>query len=255
MHILLPPSETKREGGDGAPLDLGALSFTELVEPRRVVLTALQALLRDGDEGAAAALKIGARIAPTEIARNHAVSTSATMAALSRYTGVLFDALDAPTLSPEAWSRAERHVLVHSALFGLVRASDPIPAYRLSHDARLPGLRLAKHWSPDTTSVLSRLDGPIVDLRSESYVALGPLPDRENAVRVAVVAAEADGSVRALNHFNKKGKGAFLRAVLEAGPVPASLDELCARSSALGWPLSWSGDRVLELRVPNELQR
>ncbi|MGH3566120.1 MAG: hypothetical protein ACRDRH_08830 [Pseudonocardia sp.] len=30
MLVLLPPSETKRVGGDGPPLDLDALSHTEL---------------------------------------------------------------------------------------------------------------------------------------------------------------------------------------------------------------------------------
>ena len=63
----------------------------------------------------------------------------------------------------------------------------------------------------------------------------------------------AEELARALNHFNKKGKGEYLRAVLTAGPVPSSIDELCAVSTALGWPLRWSGDAELELVVPGTL--
>ena len=61
------------------------------------------------------------------------------MPAIDRYTGVLFDALDAPSLDADAREFARETVVVHSALFGLVGALDEIPAYRLSHDSRLPG--------------------------------------------------------------------------------------------------------------------
>lgn len=255
MHILLPPSETKREGGDGKPLDLASLSFPALREHRGVVLAALDTLVGQPDDAAAKALKLGARIASAELARNRELLSSPTMPALERYTGVLFDALDPETLSPQARVRANQHILVQSALFGLVRAGDHIPAYRLSHDARLPGVRLVTHWGDVSTAVLSDLSGPIVDLRSAGYAALGPLPSNEHCVTVAVVAADSDGSVRALNHFNKKGKGAFVRALLEAGELPTSLDDLCALATSLDWPLRRMSDRELELRVPNALQR
>ena len=37
MIVVLPPSETKRDGGDGPPVDVEALSFTEL-NPVRIAL-------------------------------------------------------------------------------------------------------------------------------------------------------------------------------------------------------------------------
>src|SRR3954447_163030 len=39
--VLLPPSEGKASGTDGAPLDLEALSFPGLTKPRKKVLGAL----------------------------------------------------------------------------------------------------------------------------------------------------------------------------------------------------------------------
>ena len=120
--LLLPPSETKRDGGaGGSSLELARLAHAEaLMESRSAVLEALAALVAGDDQSAARALKVGAKLASAELARDRAVRSSPTMAAIERYTGVLYDALDAGTLSPAARSRADAHVIVHSALFGLV---------------------------------------------------------------------------------------------------------------------------------------
>ncbi len=252
MLFLLPPSETKRDGGQAGALSLDALSFAALAEARRDVLAAL-ANLSSNDEAAARALKLSASAAPAELARNRAVETSPTMPAIERYTGVLYDGLAVQDWRRAARERASRHLVVHSALFGLVAADDLIPAYRLSHDSRLPGATLRTHWAAANTAVLAQVNGPIVDLRSEGYASLGPLPERRDAVFVRVVAIGDDGIARALNHFNKKGKGEFLRALLESGAVPTTIDGLCRRSTALGWPLSRSDDGELQLIVPGVL--
>lgn len=252
MLFLLPPSETKRDGGSGPVLALDALSHTALTDARREVLAALTALADDA-EGARRALKLGEKAAAVELARNRGIAGSPTMPAIERYTGVLYDALGVQDWAEDARERASRHLAVHSALFGLLGADDPIPAYRLSHDTRLPGIRLRAHWAAANAAVLAAVDGPIVDLRSEGYAALGPLPEHPDAVFVRVVAVGDDGVARALNHFNKKGKGEFVRALLTAGAVPATIDGLCAAATALGWPLRRSGDAELELVVPGTL--
>lgn len=241
MLILLPPSETKRDGGDAATLDLGALSFSELAPQRKTALAALRTLSRSVG-GSMTALGLG----PTqrfEIDRNRALATSPVMPALDRYTGVLFDELDAGTLHPTARDFASRHLVIHSALFGLVRADDPIPAYRLSHDSRLPGSSLRKLWRAPISSVLARQPGLVLDLRSESYASLGPLP--ESATYLRVVSESVDGRRVALSHFNKKGKGAFLRAVVMAGIEHHTVEGL----------VTWADDAGIRLApgAPGEL--
>jgi cytoplasmic iron level regulating protein YaaA (DUF328/UPF0246 family) len=121
-------------------------------------------------------------------------------------------------------------------------ASDGIPAYRLSHDSRLPELSLRKHWAAPVSAVLESRDDLIVDLRSESYVHLGPSP---SAWYVRVVSA--DGG-KALNHFNKHGKGVFARAVVEAGVDHGSVEELVAWARGAGFSMRVVG-RELELAV------
>jgi cytoplasmic iron level regulating protein YaaA (DUF328/UPF0246 family) len=52
MLILLPPSETKRPGGSGRPLDLAALALAELAPQREQVLCALEELSTDAEASA-----------------------------------------------------------------------------------------------------------------------------------------------------------------------------------------------------------
>lgn len=244
MLLILPPSETKRDGGvPGSSLELDALAFLQLQREREIAIESLKRLSRSVADSTAA-LGLG----PTqrfEIERNRSLLESPTMPAIERYTGVVYDALDAATLSDGARAFASRHVAIGSALFGLLMAEDAIPAYRLSHDSRLGRLRLRGHWSTAVSSTLARFDGLILDLRSEAYSALGPAPIRANSLHVRVLTDTADGRRVALSHFNKKAKGEFARAVVTAGIDHTNADEL------ITWAASC--DIQLEPGVPGEL--
>jgi cytoplasmic iron level regulating protein YaaA (DUF328/UPF0246 family) len=245
--ILLPPSETKRDGGEGLPLDLAALSFPELTRARRQALSALKALSRNL-AAATGMLRLGPSSA-TEAARNRVVATAPTMAAIDRYDGVLFDELDAASLPSGARQFAGRHLVIASALFGLTGALDPIPAYRLSHDSRLPGTTLGKIWRPALSTTLAAREGLILDLRSEGYAALGPAPGRPDSVYVRVVSEGGDGRKRALNHFNKKGKGAFTRRLLLAEVDHPDVASLLAWAASEGIRLEAGAPGELDLVV------
>ncbi|WIB14049.1 peroxide stress protein YaaA [Curtobacterium sp. MCPF17_052] len=135
MTVLLPPSETKREGGDTeSSLDLGELSFPELATERAAVITAARSVSSE-ESSARTALKLGPK-SVAERLRNMVLETSPTMPAVERYTGVLYDPLDA--LTADAGTRAwwDRHVVVQSAMFGPVGAGDRIP--RVPAVARFP---------------------------------------------------------------------------------------------------------------------
>ena len=233
MLVLLPPSETKRDGGTSdSTLDLRALSFPELNRQRRQALAGVR---RVSKSVASATHALG--LGPTqhfEIARNRALGSSPLLPAIDRYTGVLYDGLGATELDAGARGFVERSVIIHSALFGLIRASDPIPAYRFSHDSRVPDLPLRRLWRDSISAALARQDGLILDLRSEIYAELGPAPSRESSVFVRVVTRDAGGTKRALNHFNKKGKGEFVHKLATVGRDFASVDELLEWSRGVG---------------------
>jgi len=243
MLVLLPPSETKRSGGEAVPLDWTGLAFPELSIARSTLSRALVSLCADPD-AAMRALKLG-RTQAGEIGRNRALLVSETMPALDRYTGVVYDALEAASLSEAERRFADEHVAVHSALFGPVAALDAIPAYRLSHDSRLPGLTLKRHWGVLVAGALQQTSGLLLDLRSEAYVALGAAPVRADSVFLRVV-SDVTGTTRALNHFNKKSKGQFVRALIQHGQDFGTVDEL----------LAWAHAARITLRPgdPGELQ-
>jgi len=216
--VLLPPSETKRVGGDGPPLRLDALGAPALAPLRAELVDELVALAADRS-ACQAALGLS-ESQHHEIERNAALRTAPTLPAIVRYTGVLYDALDVESLRGAAASRARARLAVGSALFGLLRADDPVPAYRLSATSKLPGRpTLATRWRPMLEPVLAQLSSTelVVDLRSGSYAALGRLP---NAVDVDVVAERSDGRRTVVSHFNKAHKGALARVLASTRAEP-----------------------------------
>ncbi|GGH49181.1 peroxide stress protein YaaA [Microbacterium album] len=208
-----------------------------LAPQREAVAASVVALSSDPDQ-AARVLKLSAR-QRGEIEVNAAVRSAPTMAAIDRYTGVLFDALDAATLDERARVWLGEHALIQTALLGPVGALDPIPAYRLAAGASLPGLApLKRVWADAVRDALRGIPGPVVDLRSESYAALGPVPAEVPSAYVRVVAEGPDGTVRALNHFNKRAKGELTRRLAESRPRLSSITDL----------LAWADDAGIALR-------
>lgn len=243
MLVLLPPSETKAPCGDGGPLDLAALSFPELNPVRRKLADALVELAADLP-ASLAALGLSER-QHTEVARNAALLTAPTMPALRRYTGVLYDALDVGSLTPAKLRRASGRLAVASALFGVLRATDPIPAYRLSGSSTVPGVGpLRELWRPVVEPALSTLDELVVDLRSGGYRALARLPE---AVTVRVVTAADGGRRLAVSHHNKAYKGRLARALALAGREPTTVTGLLRTARAAGITLEQTGERAVDL--------
>ncbi|GAA4180779.1 YaaA family protein [Gryllotalpicola koreensis] len=233
MLLLLPPSETKRPGGEpGTRLTLSTLRYPTLTAARRATLDAVTALAQD-HEAAVTALKLGVR-QHHEVAKNRVLESSELLPAAERYTGVLYDALDAASLPAPAREHLGRNVVIHSAVLGPIGALDAIPDYRLSHDSRLPGMRLKAIWADAAAEALAAESGLVLDARSRGYAALGPVP---HGVWLEVVAESADGRRRALNHFNKHAKGELARVYALSGERPQTVAELVEWGAAHGFRL------------------
>jgi cytoplasmic iron level regulating protein YaaA (DUF328/UPF0246 family) len=210
-------------------VDLWALSFPALTALRAQVFDALVATSARPD--ALARLGVGASIAH-EVERNARLDGVPTRPALEVYSGVLYDALDAATLSAAAKRRAASRVVVVSALWGAVRPVDRIPAYRLNICAHLVGVGpLVLAWRPVLGPVLADAAGPrgvIVDCRSSSYQAAGMpvgLGDRTVAVRVL---RETAGGRSVVSHMAKHTRGEVARYLLESRADPRRPAEVLA---------------------------
>ena len=228
MLIVLPPSETKAPGGVEAPT---ALSFPSLDPVRTSLLDALTATDVDTQMSE---LKIPAG-KRAEAEENLALRAAPVMPAIRRYTGVLYDALDASILADEALSR----LAVGSALFGLVRAGDLIPRYRVSGGSKVGGKTMRAWWGTSVSDVLAQQDF-VVDMRSGAYQQLGPVP---GALTVRVEQADTG---KVVSHFNKQYKGELARAL--APHAATSAEDVADIASAAGFDVSVDGT-LLTMRV------
>ncbi|MBU6244025.1 MAG: peroxide stress protein YaaA [Actinomycetales bacterium] len=256
MHIVLPPSEGKTAPGQGEPLDLAALSFPGLGRARARALSGLIRLCRTGEQQAAQALGLGPRQLG-EIAVNARLRTAPCGPAIEVYTGVLFDALDVGSLSPRARRRLGSMVVISSALFGLLRPDDRIPAYRMSADAQVPTLGpLASLWRQPVSTVIAEQSGLILDLRSTAYASLGPIPGAASGRCVTIrVLLERAGKRSVVSHHNKATKGRIVRALAEHGTRAANPAALATDLQELGFrcemrqPGSAAGPAALDVIV------
>mgnify|MGYP002753614690 FL=1 len=242
MLIVLPPSETKSFGGDHPPLDWDSLSFPELNSVRKQIAADLVAL-----DDPFTVLGISDKLA-AEVEANQELLTSPTTPAILRYTGVLYDALSAGTLPNEALQR----LAIGSALFGVVRAGDLIPHYRLSGGTKLPTRSssttptLKSRWGGLITEVLSSADDLVVDLRSGTYQQLGRL---KTAITVRVESVQPDGTRKVVSHFNKHYKGELARVLALSEQDPISIDEVAAIARAAGMTVEITSPTALTLVV------
>ena len=242
MLIVLPPSETKSFGGDHPPLDWDSLSFPELNSVRKQIAADLVAL-----DDPFTVLGISDKLA-AEVEANQQLLTSPTTPAILRYTGVLYDALSAGTLPNEALQR----LAIGSALFGVVRAGDLIPHYRLSGGTKLPTRSssttptLKSRWGGLITEVLSSADDLVVDLRSGTYQQLGRL---KTAITVRVESVQPDGTRKVVSHFNKHYKGELARVLALSEQDPTSIDEVAAIARAAGMTVEITSPAALTLVV------
>ena len=239
MLILLPPSESKRPGGVGISIDKLAIIWAALDPARDQLISALETLCRD-PQAAIKALGLGKQSAQ-DIALNLNLMIAPTMPAVQRYAGVLFDALNYDSLSDSAKQRVSEQLFIQSALFGLLPATEQIPNYRFSASGKLPGINLKMVWREAHSAVWPRLVSPILDMRSTAYVALNPVPETNQSYFVEVF----DHAGKALNHFNKKAKGLFVRAALECGlESPIQIPEI-AKTAGLGCEIDGQSVRLI----------
>ena len=155
------------------------------------------------------------------------------MRALERYTGVLYDALDAESLGDSEWAVAADAVAVQSALFGLVGADDP---------SRRTGCRSTRGCRRSAERPRSRSAGPpqAPPLWRSATISCSTCGRRAtrpshrcrtatDAHYVRVLARDDGGHVRALNHFNKQAKGLLDPRADRGGSVVRARRTSCSR--------------------------
>ena len=236
MFIFVPPSETKAFPADASAADLGSLALPELAATRKAIRDALVRL--SGAKAATALQALGlSEGQSSELAHNKLLRQAPAGPAADVYTGVLYDALDLPTLRQRGLILD--HVLIFSGLWGVLRPGDRIPHYRCSAGVKLPAVgSVSTAWRKALREPLAAHVGEnlVVDLRSGAYAGLWAAG--ANAVTVRVLHEREVGGVvkrTVVSHFNKATKGRLTRALLESGQRPRKPDEFIDVVRELGY--------------------
>jgi cytoplasmic iron level regulating protein YaaA (DUF328/UPF0246 family) len=120
-------------------------------------------------------------------------------------------------------------VLIASALWGVLRPGDRIPAYRLDIGDRLPGVGgLAAYWREPLRAALPDR-GLVLDLRSAAYAAAWQ-PRRGAHLAVRGFTEAPDGTRTVITHMAKRVRGEVARLVIQAGGAerPEQVAEIVA---------------------------
>jgi cytoplasmic iron level regulating protein YaaA (DUF328/UPF0246 family) len=179
--VLLPPSRGKASPDRGRRAGLSTIVYAGLRAPRERLIDAVDPGLR----------------------------TAPAIPAAELYTGVLFGALG---LADLPWDG----VLIASALWGVVRPGDRIPAYRLEMSDTPSGIgSLTTYWREPLRAALPDR-GLVLDLRSGSYAAVWQ-PRRGTHLAVRGFTEAPDGTRKVITHMAKRVRGEVGRLVLQAG--------------------------------------
>lgn len=235
MLLLLPPSETKISGGVPGKTGYPALSFPTLDSIRHAITGELADFSRRDPAAAARMLKLGPK-SVVEVEHNLSLDSGLLLPAIERYNGVLYAETRAAEWAVAAREWSQRHVVVQSSLWGVIRAQDPIPSYRLSASSRLAGRSMRAWWGSAATEALAGSGARwILDARSGGYRELGPVPDSIPSAYLDVVTRDGGAT---LNHFNKKHKGELVRALVESQPDIEHADDFVQWARGHGFVVS-----------------
>jgi len=220
LLVLLPPSEGKTAPLAGDPVDLGSLAFPGLSRTRERLLDVLSRLTFPR---ALKYLDIGPGL-QEEAQRNLTLRAAPAAPASTVYTGVLYEHLG---------PFAAENVLIASALWGFVRSTDRIPAYRLSIGATLPRIpNLAALWRDPLRKAMPD-EGLIVDMRSGGYV------NAWKPRHATVVGVRAFQGGKTVSHMVKATRGDVARLLL--GQSPSTPSEVAEIVRAGGHTVELSG--------------
>ena len=203
MKILIPPSEGKTKA---KPTNI-LFSDTNFRFEREVSQVVRLLELID-DEDLRSVYGTSAEKALMFHRQNQDIFNSPCAPAIERYTGVVYEHIDWPSISNTAKDYMEKNVLIFSGLFGLLSPKTPIPDYKLKMNV----LSLQHHWNPILTKVLND-EKMVVDLLPQVH-RKAYTPNKNNVTFIDFLILNK-GKKSAAGHFGKAVKGEFIRYIAE----------------------------------------
>ncbi len=150
--------------------------------------------------------------------------------AICRYNGVAFNGLNYETLSKDSQSYIDHNVLIFSNLFGVIRALDSIPFYKLKQNTKAHNLTLKDVYKPFITPLDDYMKNKeyVIDLRAGVYTKIF-------APKQTYCFFEFQKGGKTISHYSKLYRGRILRLLageLNNFSLSECIDFLCSLQDA-----------------------
>lgn len=171
-------------------------------------------------------LHVNPKLAAENVLRYHDFfsETNRALPAILSYTGMVFKRINAADFSVEDFCYAQKHVLITSFLYGLLRPMDVIKNYRLEGNVKLGssgGETMFNYWKPILTDFfiesIKQQGGVLVNLASEEMKNLVDWKRVSNDVRVVTPEFYTikNGKLAAVTVYAKMCRGEMIRFIIK----------------------------------------
>lgn len=150
--------------------------------------------------------------------------TATNYPALHLFDGLMYRNIKRDNLTKAEQAYLEKHLMITSALYGVIPAFAPIAPHRLDFlmKLKIAGKSLKSHWQSAYEESMKDQE-LIFSLLSSEFENVFPKEIREKMVTFKFM-EERDGKLKIHSTISKKARGAFLTALME-GQV-ASVEEI-----------------------------
>ena len=161
--------------------------------------------------------KISAEKAQEEYERIQALKngTANSYPALQLFDGLMYRNIKRENLTKEEQTYLEKHLMITSALYGVIPAFAPIAPHRLDFlmKLKIAGKSLKSHWQSAYEESVKD-EELIFSLLSSEFETVFPKEIREKMVTFKFM-EERDDKLKIHSTISKKARGAFLTALME----------------------------------------
>lgn len=141
--------------------------------------------------------------------------TATNYPALHLFDGLMYRNIKRDDLTKEEQTYLEKHLMITSALYGVIPAFEPIAPHRLDFLMKLKvaGKSLKNHWQ-EAYEESMKSEELIFSLLSSEFETVFPKEIREKMVTFKFM-EDRDGKLKIHSTISKKARGAFLTALTE----------------------------------------
>ena len=213
--ILLPPSEGKREGGDKKYIYVKEQnSFNFLENERKFLLQKILDFISKANNLDLEKLFVVKSNIEEITALLKDFDQKLTLPAINRYSGVMFNAIDYPSLNEDQKNRADQVILFIDGLFGLLKPQDFIPNYKLAISAKFTDFKIDFYWKKIFKDYLAKIleNKIILDILPQAHRKAVDI-NQKNCYLINFFTMK-NCEAKNAGHISKKLKGEFIRYIL-----------------------------------------